>query len=72
MRSSHKIDPAELANGTGVSPVKIMACLKAGLTADQIDLEVYKSLHDASKCKEITDRMCDTEVLLCFIQYRLI
>jgi hypothetical protein len=72
MRRFHKVDPAELITGTGVSPEKIKACLKAGLTADEFNLEISKSLLDTKKCKEITDRMCDTEVLICFIEHHLI
>lgn len=66
-----KITPAELLqNFSLIDPEKIIASLRAGLIADQMDFEVQMALKNYDKCREISDRMCDTEVVLCFIKLR--
>lgn len=71
MRSSNKLTPYELLqNACLISPDKIVESLRAGLNADQIEFEANMALKNFDKCKEISDRMCDTEVLMCFIKLR--
>lgn len=66
----NKLTPAEILEGTLISPDRIIRCLKAGLDADRLDLEAYKSLKNEDMCKEISDRICDTEILLLTLQCR--
>jgi hypothetical protein len=66
-----KITPAELLQNLSlIAPEKVVASLRAGLVADQLDFEMQMALKNYDKCREISDRMCDTEVVLCFIQLR--
>lgn len=67
----HKITPVELLDSISfIPPERIIKCLKAGLEADRLDLETSKILKNEEKCRELRDRICDTEVILCTLQLR--
>lgn len=53
-----------------ISPQRIAESLRAGLSADLFDLEMNRLINNQAKCKELSDRICDTEILLCFLELR--
>lgn len=71
MRNHRKLYPIDFLDGFNlVSPAGIIKTLEAGINADRLTLEANIILGDKKKCKEISDRICDAEVLLSFIYLR--
>lgn len=59
----------ELSEGLGfINPERIADALEIAIELDTIDLEVNTILNNLKECKEISDRICDSEVLVCFIR----
>lgn len=70
MDNPRKLTAAELLQGTNLlAPSRIIECLKSGLAADQLEFEANKILKNEEKCREISDRICDTEILLCLFYF---
>lgn len=53
-----------------VDPSLVIATLEKGLEIERLDLETYKALHDVDKCKEIRERISDTQVFLSILYLR--
>lgn len=69
MSNFTKINPEELLEGsTLINGNRIIEALEIAADIDRILLKANTIIKNSERCKEISDRICDTEVYLCFLR----